>query len=91
MKKELLLVDVLEAIKEDSYIELMDAIEVEENLYLDCIVEGQDVIINYADYNNNLRGGFILYYEDIKNLTQKDFESLLDEIYYYNCNIPIED
>ena len=42
------------------------------------------ILIHIIDYGNNLEGGYGLSKDDVLNATYERFNSMLNEVYYYN-------
>lgn len=88
MNKVIKVRELKREIKEGTYI-LMDSVEVERNLYLTILNEGDKLIVTFDDYNNDLCGNAFIDPKQILNNKKEDIIKLLNEIYYYNVNEPL--
>ena len=74
----------LKADIKDGYYELIDKYDEINDLQLNIYLEDEEVLIHIIDYGNNLEGGYGLSKDDVLNATYERFNSMLNEVYYYN-------
>lgn len=88
MDKSIKVRELKKEIKEGIYV-LMDSVEVERNLYLTILNEGDKLVITFDDYNNNVCGNAFIDPKEILTKKKEDIIKLLNQIYWYNVNEPL--
>ena len=73
----------------NGYYELLDNVRIAKNVYITMLNEKNTLYINLLNLNDNVQGFTRIDSAEFMNMSKREFEIFINQIYYY-CNEPIE-